>query len=610
MRRIHFLVAVVLASVSAVASAVPAGAAGPGTTVGTGIPTGPQDLPAATARGSGFTLYGSGDGHGLGLSQWGSYGLARKGWSYRRILTHFYSGTRVGTAANPVKRIRVELTYGRRTVHLTARVAPVKLWIGAPGPAGSFVAKIPIGATWTVNAAAGGYAVRNGTGKLVGGKTWGGPSFNLYATYADRGGRVFVPEADAIWNRGFTYAHGYLEFNEYGCGSGGCSERLILPIAFEQYLLGIGEMPSSWPTEALRAQAVAARTYASYDVRHYGLNASCNCNLTDGSSDQTYVGYSKEIGPDGRRWVKAVTSTAKQVVTYQGAPIQAFFAASDGGHSENVEDAWHNGNPAFAIPYLRGVCDPGEYTAANPWTDWRYSFGAAELTSRLAPYTHGVGSVTGFPKVVRGVSGRVIRVSVKGSSGSAVISGLDLRAALGLPDDRVWFNRNKNIVGPVRTKYDSLMCAPGLPTTPVLSLSDGSRQRFQVGGIYRNSAADVTVWLKGAIDTEYLGIGGATGRLGLPSSRVTGFGRLARAAAACSACRRIAFQHGRIYYKPGVGAHALWGPVLSASLQRNGAGGRLGFPTSRVQRNGNGGVYATFEHGRITCSSGGSCTTG
>ena len=79
----------------------------------------------------------------------------------------------------------------------------------------------------------------------------------------------------------------------------------MLPIGFEQYLLGIGEMPSSWPVDALRAQAVAARTFASYSIRHYGLRSGCNCHLTDGANDQTYVGYSKESGPDGRRWVQA-----------------------------------------------------------------------------------------------------------------------------------------------------------------------------------------------------------------------------------------------------------------------------------------------------------------
>ncbi len=527
MRRIHFLIpAVAFSAVLTIAS--PALAAGPGTVVGSGILTGPQQAPAAAARGGAFTFYGSGYGHGLGLSQWGAYGLARAGWSYGRILTHFYSGTKVTTPAAPVKKVRIELTYDRTTVHLTPSVVPVKLSLGAPGSAGTKVARIPIGATWTVNSVRRGYAVRDGAGKLIGGKVWGGPRTNLYATYADRGGRVFVPEADAIWHQGFSYARGYLEFNQYRCGARGCLERVILPIAFEQYLLGIGEMPSSWPSAALRAQAVAARTYATYSVKHYGQRASCNCHLTDGANDQTYVGFSKEKGAAGKRWTHAVRATSGRVVTYRGNLIQSFFAASDGGYSENIEDAWHGGNPAYAIPYLRGVCDPGEYTSANPWTDWRYSFSASQLTGRLAPYTSGVGTVSGFPKITRGVSGRVIEATVRGSGGTDRVSGSQLRAALGLPDDRIWINRNRNIVGAVRSKYDSVMCRPGLPTTPVLSIAGGSRQRFQSGGIYRNTGADVTVWLRGPIDHEYLGVGGATGRLGLPTTDVAGVAGRAR----------------------------------------------------------------------------------
>ena len=93
---------------------------------------------------------------------------------------------------------------------------------------------------------------------------------------------------------------------------------------------------------------------------------------------------------DGERWVAAVTDTAGEVVTYGGSVIQAFYAASDGGYSEDVEDVWHGGNPAFAIPYLRGVCDPGEDTTANPWTDWTRTFSASNLVpARRTPATSG-----------------------------------------------------------------------------------------------------------------------------------------------------------------------------------------------------------------------------
>jgi hypothetical protein len=263
---------------------------------------------------------------------------------------------------------------------------------------------------------------------------------------------------------------------------------------------------------------------------------------------------------------------------------------------------WHGGNPAYAIPYLRGVCDPGEYTSANPWTDWTRSFTASSLSSRLAPYTGGIGTITRFTDVRRGVSGRIVRATVRGTGGSAAVEGDELRSALGLPDGRVWINTDRNIVGAVRAKYDALMCRPGLPRSPVVTLDHGSRQLFQRGGIYRNRQVDLTIWLKGAIHAEYETAGGARGHLGLPVSGAVSVRRTS-AATDCSTCRRIILESGRIYFKQAVGAHALWGPVLSAYLDRGGAQGALGYPKTRV-RLVDGVRRASFEHGTIACANG------
>ncbi|HEV2952161.1 MAG TPA: SpoIID/LytB domain-containing protein, partial [Actinomycetota bacterium] len=456
--------------------------------------------------------------------------------------------------------------------------------------------------TWTVSAAPAvrKYSIRDHTGALVGGTRWGGPARSQFVTYA-AGARVFVPEADEVWRKGFAYAYGFLEFDLRGCVNR-CVERLTITLPFERYLRGMGEMPSSWPAAALRTQAVAARTFATYKIRRYGLRSDCDCHLLDGASDQVYVGWNKEIGPDGDRWVAAVVGTAGEVVTYQGSVIQAFYAASDGGYSEDVEDVWHGGNPAYAIPYLRGVCDPGEDTSANPWTEWTRTFTASSLSSRLSPYTGGIGTIQRFTNIRRGVSGRIVSAVARGTGGSATVQGIELRGALGLPDGRVWINTDRNIVGSVRAKYDDLMCRPGLPKSTVLSLDHGSRQLFQRGGIYRNSRVNLTIWLKGAIHGEYVGAGGAGGRLGLPVSGAVQV-PMTSTAETCSSCRRITLEGGRIYFKPGVGAHALWGSVLSAYLGHGGAQGALGYPKTRV-RVVDGGRRATFEHGTIVCSNG------
>jgi SpoIID/LytB domain protein len=546
--------------------------------------------------GDAFTFYGSGWGHGLGLSQWGAYGLAKDGWKHERILTHFYSGTVVGTIPEPIGEIRVGLTGGARSIHVTAKTGPVRLWVRAP-LTGPLVGRIPAGQTWTVEAADRGFRVLDASGTQVGDGSWGGPSFHLYATYTGERARAIVPEAGATYNRGS------IEFNVTNCVDA-CRMRLILVVPFEEYLLGIGEVPSSWPMEALRSQAVAARSFALYRMRRSGLRADCDCHVQDGANDQVYAGWDKEGGTDGDRWSKAVTSTAGEVVTYEGKVALTVFTASDGGHTEDLPVQW--GTPLELFPYLAGVCDPGEYTTENPWTDWSRGFSAAQVSAALAPYTGDIGEVSGFVSATRGVSGRIDQIVVRGAAGEATVSGSELRSALSLPDDRVWINADRNVLGPIRVVYDELMCRPGMPTSSVKSLPGGSRQAFEEGAIYRNAGVDLTVWVRGAIYQEYLGVGGAPGVLGLPVSDRVRAGAAERGS--CGGCSRMDFANGRIYWKAGVGASALWGPVLDTYLARGGAGGPLGSPIARVQEGGNGGTSAMFERGMILCSPAGVCT--
>jgi SpoIID/LytB domain protein len=327
--------------------------------------------------------------------------------------------------------------------------------------------------------------------------------------------------------------------------------------------------------------------------------------MSDGVSDQVYVGYSKESGVDGDRWVSAVTSTSGQVLRYGGKVIQSFYAASDGGHSENVEDVWHGGNPAYSIPWLTGVCNPGESTSANPWTDWTRTFDAATLTSRLSPYTGGIGTIQGFGPADRGVSGRIITIVAEGANGNSTVTGGELRAALGLPDDRVWINADRNIVGPIREEYDDLLCGPGLAKSPTRQVAGGAQQFFEDGGLYRNAGLDLTIWLRSALDSEYRKVGAAAGRLGVPVTDVRTLAQLR--AVACEKCRRIDFVGGRIYWKAGLGAHALWDPVLGSYLDEGGASGPLGFPLTRAIRRPDGGWRARFEGGRIVCPQGQTC---
>ncbi|HZD18945.1 MAG TPA: SpoIID/LytB domain-containing protein [Actinomycetota bacterium] len=486
----------------------------------------------ALAGGSddGFTFFGSGFGHGLGLSQWGAFGLSREGWGAARILRHFYSGTRLATEDAPPATLRIGLVQRKRSVRLEAQEGDVELRLGDPRD-GQTVAAIPAGQTWKVKAANTKYRIVDADGGTV--ARVGGTATPIFAVYDRLGARVRVPEAFHTYNRG------WIEFGLHECGNG-CDIRLILTISPQEYLYGLAEVPSSWPVAALKAQAIAARTYAFTKAANGQHRSVCDCALYASSFDQVYAGWDKEGGTDGDRWVGAVDDTADRVIVDQGETIQAFYMSSSGGYTENNENVW-GGTP---IGYLRGVCDPGDYTTSNPSAVWQVTYTAPQLTQELGL---GIGTITRFTNAQRGISGRIISVTVRGENGSATISGSALRSALGLRDDRVWIDANRQVTGAIREKYDALGCSPGLPRSRQKGVAQGVRQVFEASTIFS---------------------------------------------------------------KDGPGAHELWGPVLDRYLTAGGPKGSFGFPITDIRTLRNGNLRARFENGVITCRpDGSSCTT-
>jgi SpoIID/LytB domain protein len=548
---------------------------------------------------SSFTFYGAGFGHGIGMSQWGAYGLALKGWTHQQILTHYYTGTTVAQKQQPA-RIRVGLVDGVGSVHLAALKAPVQLQTGSPGPSGTVVATIPAGSSDLVKAGTAGYEIYDSQGAQVGTTVDG--TQNLYAAY--QGAHAMVRSVEA----GHTYNRGFIELNDYRpCTACNSSLRMIAVLNPQSYLYGLGEVPSSWPAEAMQAQADAARTYADYLIDALGQNrVGCNCGVYDDTRNQVYAGWDHEGEYDGAKWVQAVNATPGEVVLYQGKVIDAQYMSSSGGYTEDNENVW-GGSP---IPYLRGVCDPGDYNTANPAKTWTRTFTADETTAKLRSYTGEIGAVQGFGNISRGVSGRILTVTVVGSSGTKQIAGSSLRSALGLMDDRVWINNDKLVTGSIRLRYDSVGCHPGLPTTPQTQLNGGYVQRFSDGAIYQNSQRSRTVWLYGDMYTKYQQLQEGAGPIGLPMTKIVAL----QAVSDCAqqTCQKAQFDSGFIFFKTDVGAHELHGYVLQHYLSQSGVSGHLGFPTSDVTQNSDGSTQATFQGTPggavivVTCSSDGS----
>jgi SpoIID/LytB domain protein len=542
-----------------------------------------QSLTARAA--DSFTFHGSGWGHGAGISQYGLLGLAKKGWGYDAVLKHYYEGVGIGLASAP--SLRIGLVQNEDVLHLAASGGVVRLKLGSAG--GDIVGEIPAGETWTVRVASDKYVIRDASGVQVGAPV-GGTAQHLFVTFAT-GARVSIPEA------GHTYNRGNVEFNIY---SGVLRAIAVLPV--QSYLYGLGEVPSSWPDVALRAQATAARTYALEKVSRLGQNRlPCNCGLLDSVADQNYVGYEKEAGFMGSRWVGAVDATSGHVLRSDGSLIQAFYSSSSGGYTEHSENVFSE-----KLSYIRATCDPGDYTEENPNRVWKVGpVSADSLTASLASKTGNIGTITDFRKAERGPSDRLLWVTVVGETGEKRIRGGDIRSALNLKSTRFFINRNLNVTGAIRARYDSVLCRPGSATTPQRAATGGSFQRFEKGAIYRNEDPGATVWLRGAIYEKYVAKQEWAGVLRWPISSTR---RLRAGACKRWRCSATSFERGRIYYKSkaGVGVHALWGPVSRYFEQIGGVFGGLGFPITDVVRS-NGSSSARFERGTIRCDRYGIC---
>ncbi len=153
---------------------------------------------------------------------------------------------------------------------------------------------------------------------------------------------------------------------------------LVERVEPEAYLLGIQEVPFSWHMEALRAQAVAARTYLGWTLQRgrAGAGATYGFDICASDQCQVYGGLDQVEGAGGDRWLEAVTSTAGEMLLTGGVPAQALYSSTSGGRTRSVQDVF--GGPA--VPYLQAVASPGE---DSPFVDWEVRFDVFQLREIL-----------------------------------------------------------------------------------------------------------------------------------------------------------------------------------------------------------------------------------
>ena len=346
-----------------------------------------------------WQIDGGGYGHGVGLSQYGACSMAAGGSGYAQILAHYYRGSAV-TGVSEHNDLRV----------LLRTASSFTLTAGG---------NTTINGKWNLPANATLVASHSGGRILLSGAI----NTTVDALYADMAGSPLkVSPPGNRFNRGTLVV----------TPNAGNLQATLVGLSTNAFLRGLGEMPSSWPTEALKSQAIAGRTIAHGKATRSGRwDASYDLNaLIDGA----YIGYDKEYGAQGSRWVSAVDSTNGKVLTHQGGLILAVYSSSSGGHTEDSERVWYS-----ALPYLRGAADPADSGCNNPNHRWSVTYSATVMGQKL-----GMGPVTSVAiGSGAGPSGRLDKVNVTftdSRGATRTFTGAQLRSLLGLKSTKFWIN--------------------------------------------------------------------------------------------------------------------------------------------------------------------------
>lgn len=354
--------------------------------------------PATLAPGTTITITGHGYGHGHGMSQYGARGAASQGLSYRQILAFFYPHTSVSQVT---ARISVLITKDTtRDVVVQARSGLI-----AQRPSGGRIWTLsklqPKATRWRI------IPVGNGGSELdfyV--HQWrrqthvaGGLQFSAGSQPI----RLYIPH-------GSVQYHGILRSVQPTSGT--MDRDTVNVLGLEQYVRGVvpTEMPPSWSPAAVRAQAVAARTYAIYEK---AANPGRYYDVCDTSVCQNYGGYSAQVVASNQ----ATTATAGQILTYGGKPAFAQFAASDGGWSRDGGE-----------PYLVGQQDVYEKYADDPYRTWTAKVTIKQIETRW-PSAGPIVSV----RLTHDASKQwVDRVTIRGTKATYTVTGDQFSSWAGL----------------------------------------------------------------------------------------------------------------------------------------------------------------------------------
>jgi len=355
--------------------------------------------PAAAA--ADVRLDGQGFGHGVGLSQYGAYGYAlREARTARFIVGHYFTGTTVQT--RPATAIRVRLKAGS-----SAKVCSARTATGAQGR----VVTLREDRAYRLNPVSTAQlaVVDSTTGATL--ATIGAP-----VTVADGSDGVCLRGVAENGVDGGSYRGTFVVMRD------GAGVLVVNRVSLEHYVYGVvpSEMPASWPHAALKAQAIAARSYALRSLR-----PAAAYDVFADTRSQVYRGMVAETAAT----TFAVQDSQAQAVMAGAEVAQTFFFSTSGGVTENNEAAI-GGAP---ISYLRSVADP--HDDLSPSHRWTVTFTTAQLDAKLGDLV--AGQATGLQVLTRTATGRAATVRIVGTEGTNTVPATTIRTRLGLRS--VWF---------------------------------------------------------------------------------------------------------------------------------------------------------------------------
>ena len=380
-----------------------------------------------------FSFTGSGYGHGVGMSQIGARAKALAGESATAILNYYYSGTKVETATDSkILRINIGNLLKSAKVGSDSNGAKLQLYAGTLSESKTANVLLDIPSKTTLNVEISGSQLNVSTTRgAITTPITNGTSFTLRwsgTRHMDGTPTVISVTANSVVNK---YRYGQIQFRVIKDKLLGHRLSIINSVRLQdEYLWGIGEVPSSWPFAVLQAQAIASRTYAL--AKSLKIRAACSCHLYGSISDQSFVGFSKESEAlYGQFWKSAVDSTVGQIITYDGLPITAYFTSSTGGATETSEHAW-----GTATPYTLSVPDTA---SADVKLNPRFATWSRQISQSVIASAFLLPDVVSLEVLSLNPVGTVDQIKATSSTGAtAILTGETFRSRSKLPS--AWFS--------------------------------------------------------------------------------------------------------------------------------------------------------------------------